>query len=63
MGSLEVQFQILLAVGAAMFFGALVGLERELADKPAGFERTFPSRRRACWSPSETFWSGISTSS
>lgn len=36
MGSLEVQFQILLAVGAAMFLGALVGLERELADKPAG---------------------------
>jgi putative Mg2+ transporter-C (MgtC) family protein len=31
------QFQILAEVAFAMFLGGLIGIERELADKPAGF--------------------------
>ena len=32
-----VQFEILGGIAVAMVLGALIGLERELADKPAGF--------------------------
>ncbi|MDX1654906.1 MAG: MgtC/SapB family protein [Candidatus Competibacteraceae bacterium] len=33
----NIQFQILYEVALAMFLGGLIGVEREIADKPAGF--------------------------
>jgi putative Mg2+ transporter-C (MgtC) family protein len=48
------QLQILGLVALAMGLGALIGIERELADKPAGLRTHILKQKARCITPGRT---------